>query len=57
MPQGLCIDVLRNYRPCAMSTNSVLMIDKDNQYLSHMSHILMLAPEILALNTVCYDMI
>lgn len=53
MPLGVCTDALSNILMCAINTNTVMMIDKDGEFLSH---IMIMPLFVFNPNCLCYDM-
>lgn len=53
MPLGVCTDALSNIMMCATNTNTVMMIDKDGEFLSH---IMIMPLFVFNPHCFCYDM-
>lgn len=53
MPLGICTDALSNILMCATNTSTVMMLDKDGQFLSHL---MMMPLFVFNPHCLCYDM-
>lgn len=52
LPLGICTDALSNILMCASNTNTVMMLDKDGQFLSHF---MMIPLTVMSPVCLCYD--